>query len=360
MNSQMKLKFKKNSQKNLGFWFYLLFTLLFSQTIFAESNSDWKEWLKTYGATTPIGSMRKTSQWFPTDEDFSKIQNEGKMVTIKTFETFEMSWDAIYAHPLLKITNRDKMMVKNIRKLIENRKKTELLIIFTGAAHAFDFFFSEQNQSVNYISFPLSSTSKEHSEDYDRYLKLISEIFKSTKTDNLKKDLEFEKLINTYYLCPLLALHRKISTGKKIKIKDITNSQLDDNSGNIIIMDIHGLDETSVFEKMPSPDSIKELGFESITVAVEDFDHGKNISLETLEDFVSISQLSFLEMARQLRKLYTSYRVMNKPDALLKKLAEAIEMLESGKIEKHPTSVALVKKIKEYSKTLPLRITGLL
>jgi len=357
----------------------LLFVLIvcFCKPSYATDN--WQAWLDQFSAQTPYGSVKKTSQWVPKKNEFVKIKNGSQSVEfhIKPDGKAEShSWQQLdsefmkkaqhYFVPGVDISGRSKLIASNINYYIQKRKKSELLIIETGAAHAFNYFLKEPERPVHYVSYPYNENSDFLNLDYQYVENVCKSNISEPKYLQLCEKPYSPEHARMLYLAPLFYFRKSIHDSLNITVDDFTKQSVAE-SHTIIIMDYHLLVEKTLVEGFPDATILKALGYDRIKVVIEDVPPGKDYSFQEIREIVdnkqnlATSNRELLQLKLESLDMEIQLGDTSGPEALEYRshLIKAIRYLDEGRGYRVVKTNYWLEKLQKISSDIPVVLNGL-
>jgi len=341
---------------------------------------EWAEWINRYAASTPVLAMRKNRPPVlrPTDEHLKailagKTELELKEELVfrngnrKKFDVVELPHARRFeVHDQLDIQSLDprldrtqvlrqqdrfRQMLSVMHELIGSRSQDELLIIFTGATHAWDLYFSvflkpdisntdplyRVKNEVLYAESPFEMDTIFYTEDHYRFMGLLRGA--KEPVDSLRQHS------GHLYAAFLGRLHfyNRLHSGL-IQFDSLVKSE-PRRPGVIVFMDIHHLNSTSLYRDLPSAVSLRAAGFRTVRVALEGWKHQREYKLEQMERFFRTDAERVL--GKEDQEYYRKFR------------KESFEALQSGFVYSEGKK-AFFEKIQSYHRSnIPVRLTGL-
>jgi len=279
---------------------------------------EWQQWVDSYASSEPLLGFRKTNEaaLVPTNEqvkqllqgvtkfklpsDYYLLGNEIKEFELTSMDhalRFEVhdQLDLQEIDPwmereeVLKEESRFQAMLNHMTKLIVDRPKDELLIIFVGATHALDLYFSwflkpdlpkkdlrhRVHNEVLYSSTMIRNSSLFFTPELYRFSSQVR------GTEIKEMDLKESNVLRWGHFLARLHYYNRlkaglISYGALIKERVIV-------PGVIVFMDTHNIRENEVYKKLPSAKTLAAMGFNRVKFANEIWKHDETYKLDDLK-----------------------------------------------------------------------------
>jgi hypothetical protein len=171
-------------------------------------------------------------------------------------------------------------------------------------------------------------------------LKIVSDSIKKIQDMNEGAEkIDYDKFIGDEY--QKIAAYRKLfdpKSGHALITSQEIWAPLPPASDEIMMADFHGINETSLADELPSGQCLKELGYDSVLLALE----GMNESDAITHDLV---EKNLLHAFRGIQGFANS--------------PELQEAVNEGKVEMYPELSALMRKVGSYEPVIKVRYFGL-
>lgn len=270
-----------------------------------------------------------------------------------------------------------------VAHLVRNNPPDNLLIVFSGAKHARDFYFSDPKAPVAYAE---KTTNKDtiyfSPEFYDFMNQVINDLYAKGVPKSLV-DTIATGLVHEYRnvfpiqtqrgqpLKPLLAsqfamdryvealadLYASEANRGRLTAKDLLKGPAEKPTA-IFLGDVHPMNGLDPITKMPSASCLKVMGFNSVSVAFEPFTYRKEP--RTLAETVP-----FVNYASQIAKAGEIAVDPTKPpltlgDFVKRFSPKADAMLKSNMVQVSPGDIWMVSKAYELEKSgMKVKVQGL-
>jgi hypothetical protein len=252
---------------------------------------------------------------------------------------------------------RDFHMVQHMTKLQEAKGPNELLIIFCGEVHALHYYLSADPKDTAYIGTGIDARSAYFSVEAMGFVDILGGRNKLDDPKTLPKTLPFE-----------LAYALGDENKRWKKLSDIVKVEAPKDPSTLVISDIHTLRDTSNIAELPSAEFWKSRGFQKITFGIEPLRYGVNYP-DSKAAFESVLKMMSntagrAEMIRALDRMVEELRAIpNQTERQRSDLAKAEAARKKYHEERigffEPRMEALLRKVAEYEKEIPISIQGI-
>jgi len=346
---------------------------------FGDVVPEWKRWVDAYASSEPLLGFQKTNEsvLVPTNDQVKKLlQGVTKFKLpsgyyllgneIKEFELTSMDHALRFEvhdqldlqeidpwmerEEVLKEESRFQAMLNYMTKLVVERPMDELLIIFVGATHALDLYFSwflkpdlpkkdprhRVHSDVLYSSPIVRNSSLFFTPDLYKFSSQVR------GTEIKQKDIRESNVLRWGHLLARLHYYNRLKAGL-ISYEALIKERIPV-PGVIVFMDTHNIREDEVYKKMPSAKTLAAMGFNKVKFANEMWKHDETYKLDDLKqnfymDATSIENQEDREWYQRFRK-------------------QAFQALQKGFIF-NVGYQALYEKLKSYQDSgLGLSLTG--
>ena len=338
--------------------------------------TQWRTWQKKYLAPTPLAAQLKSARdWKIDRNDVNAVLNdrepELKGLEGVTFDGKRISpREGFQAMRFRKKEARDHTLVNHLQYALGTQPDKSLLIVFAGVLHGEHFYLNYPNERVAYLAMPLRNTSVKHNADYHRMEMLFGDTVVALKparvtpaqekafetlAENQRESLLSREVGKTGSMISALGmlpeLSNKVAVGKSYSIQDLLRPDVFSETGGqpraIVILDLHGLNETEFVNELPNGKCLRLLGYNSISFlcemaprksggySAEEFSSKSNHGEE-----VRTSYLATLETLRQGVSLQPKQKEL---------LSNAVKEIKTLKIDMHPIQSALNRRLEEFA-----------
>lgn len=315
-------------------------------------------WLELYAHRTIVGAYNKTG-----GEPIDIRRSHDSVQELPQLDRREIS--AILKYSAASGNPRHRAIVNNISEVVRRASIDELVIIFTGAAHALDLFMSDIFETdLAYYSFPPLRDDLKFADTYQELMRIFSSVETSEKSKEIEKIGEMLKVVfqidspaetrrsvsEMIRLGIIFHSHNKknpLSVEKRSKLLErlINAEAANGRPKAIVFADVHGLESNPQISTFPFS-HVATLGYKKVTFLLESFPYGVSISQEEIE----IEPTLF----GQLRKDLAFFRFISDLDGSL------VDLISESQFIVFPSATEIAKLARSFKELgLEVQIQGI-